>query len=263
MIQNCQSGKNECFENKNTKSEDYKDLRSFPRPGHADFTGKMKFRGFNDFRGGGHFSGRLTLGLVAAGVIAKKLINPISIKAKLTEAGGEKSVEKAIDNALKNEDSIGGIVECNAKNIPVGLGEPFFNSVESVLSHIVFSIPAIKGIEFGSGFSAAKMYGSEHNDQLIDTTGKTETNFAGGINGGISNGNPLIYRVAVKPTSSISKAQQTVNLNSGKQEELKVTGRHDACIALRVPVVLEAVTAIVLADLMMLEQKIPTVISNN
>jgi len=251
------------FENKNTKSEDYKDLRSFPRPGHADFTAKMKYGGFNDFRGGGHFSGRLTLGLVAAGVIAKKLINPISINAKLTEAGGEKDIEKAIDNAIKNEDSIGGIVECMAENILVGIGEPFFNSVESVLSHIVFSIPAIKGIEFGSGFNASKMFGSEHNDQLIDTAGKTETNFAGGINGGITNGNPLIYRVAVKPTSSISKAQQTVNLKSGKREELKVVGRHDACIALRVPVVLEAVTAIVLADLMMLEQKIPTVISNS
>jgi len=250
------------FENKNTKSEDYKDLFNFPRPGHADFTAKMKYGGFNDFRGGGHFSGRLTLGLVAAGVIAKKLINPISINAKLIEAGGEKNVEKAIDNALKNEDSIGGVVECKAESISVGLGEPFFNSVESVISHIVFSIPAIKGIEFGSGFSSAKMFGSEHNDQLIDKSGKTLTNFAGGVNGGITNGNPLIYRVAVKPTSSISKAQQTVNLNTGKKEELKITGRHDACIALRVPVILEAVTAIVLADLMMLEQKIPNIISN-
>ena len=251
------------FDNKNTKSEDYKDLFSFPRPGHADFTAKMKYGGFNDFRGGGHFSGRLTLGLVAAGIIAKKLINPISIKAKLIEAGGETDVEKAIDNALKNEDSIGGIVECIAENVSVGLGEPFFNSVESVLSHIVFSIPAIKGIEFGSGFRSSKMFGSEHNDQLIDATGKTITNFAGGINGGITNGNPLIYRVAVKPTSSISKKQQTVNLKTGQKEELQVKGRHDVCIALRVPVVLEAVTAIVLADLMMLEHKIPTVISDN
>jgi chorismate synthase len=251
------------FENKNTKSEDYNDLFNFPRPGHADFTSKIKYGGFNDFRGGGHFSGRLTLGLVAAGVIAKKLIHPISINAKLTEAGGETNIEKAIDNALKNEDSIGGIVECVAENISVGLGEPFFNSIESVLSHMVFSIPAIKGIEFGSGFGSSKMFGSEHNDQLIDASGKTITNFAGGINGGITNGNPLIYRVAVKPTSSISKAQQTVNLNTGQKEELKIIGRHDACIALRVPVVLEAVTALVLADLMMLEHKIPTVIPDN
>jgi chorismate synthase len=251
------------FLNKNVKSQDYKDLFTFHRPGHADFTAKMKFGGFNDFRGGGHFSGRLTLGLVAAGVIAKKMIHPISIHANLIEAGGESDVSKAIDHAIKNEDSIGGIVECKAENIWVGLGEPFFDSVESLISHMVFSIPAIKGIEFGSGFKASKMFGSEHNDQLIDSTGKTVTNFAGGINGGITNGNPLNFRVAVKPTSSISKTQKTVNLSTEKQEELKVVGRHDACIALRVPVVLEAVTAIVLSDLMLLEQKIPRVISEN
>lgn len=251
------------FYNKNTKSEDYKELFNFPRPGHADFTAKMKFGGFNDFRGGGHFSGRLTLGLVAAGIIAKKLIHPVSIQANLIEAGGKSNVENAVDNAIKNDDSIGGIIECITENIWVGLGEPFFDSVESLLSHMVFSIPAIKGIEFGSGFSAAKMFGSEHNDQLIDSTGKTITNFAGGINGGITNGNPLIFRVAVKPTSSISKSQKTININTGQQEELIVRGRHDACIALRVPVVLEAVTAIVLADLMLLEHKVPRVISEN
>lgn len=251
------------FQNKNTKSDDYKELFSFPRPGHADFTGKMKYGGFNDYRGGGHFSGRLTLGLVVAGVIAKKLVHPLKIEAKLTEAGGEKDINKAIDKALKNEDSIGGIVECLVEHISVGLGEPFFDSVESLISHAVFAIPAIKGIEFGSGFQAAKMFGSEHNDKLIDSAGTTITNYAGGINGGITNGNPLKFRVAVKPTSSISKAQQTVNLDSGKQEELKVRGRHDACIALRVPVVLESVTAMVLADLMMLEQKLPRVISQD
>ena len=251
------------IQNKNTKSEDYKDLFNFPRPGHADFTGKMKYGGFNDYRGGGHFSGRLTLGLVVAGVIAKKLINPVSVKAKLIEAGGEKDFEKAIDMAIKNKDSIGGIVECIAEDVSVGLGEPFFNSVESILSHIVFSIPAIKGIEFGSGFQSAKMFGSEHNDQLIDASGKTITNFAGGINGGITNGNSLIYKVAVKPTASISKTQQTINLNTGKKEELNIKGRHDVCIALRVPVVLEAVTAIVLTDLMLLEQKLPRIISDN
>ncbi len=251
------------FHNKNTKSNDYKDLFSSPRPGHADFTAKMKYGGFNDYCGGGHFSGRLTLGLVAAGVIAKKLIKPVSVNAKLVEAGGEPDIEKAIDNVIKNEDSIGGVVECKAENISVGLGEPFFDSTESLLSHIIFSISAIKGIEFGSGFHATKMFGSEHNDQLIDTSGKTLTNFAGGINGGITNGNPLVFRVAVKPTSSISKAQQTINLNTGQKEELKIKGRHDVCIALRVPVIIEAVTAIVLADLMLLEQKLPGVISDN
>ena len=250
------------FQNKNTKSDDYKDLLGFPRPGHADFTAKMKYGGFNDYRGGGHFSGRLTLGLVAAGVIAKKLIKPVSVNAKIVEAGGEPDVEKAINNAIKNEDSIGGIVECKTENVSVGLGEPFFDSAESLLSHIVFSIPAIKGIEFGSGFNATKMYGSEHNDQLIDASGKTLTNFAGGINGGITNGNLLVFRVAVKPTSSISKTQQTINLNTGQKEELKIKGRHDVCIALRVPVIIEAVTSIVLADLMLLEQKLPGVISD-
>jgi len=248
------------FYNKNTKSGDYSQLKNFPRPGHADFTAKFKFGGFNDYRGGGHFSGRLTLGLVAAGVIAKKLIHPLTIQANLIEAGGEKYIENAIENALKKNDSIGGIVECIAQQIPVGLGEPFFNSVESLLSHIIFAIPAIKGIEFGSGFNAAKMFGSEHNDDLIDTSGKTATNFAGGINGGITNGNALIFKVAVKPTSSISKAQQTVNLQSGKPEKLEVKGRHDACIALRVPVVVEAATAIVLADLMLAEQKISKIL---
>jgi len=251
------------FLNKNTKSGDYKNLITSPRPGHADFTAKMKFGGFNDYRGGGHFSGRLTLGLVAAGVIAKKVIHPISIQAKLIEAGGESDIEKAINHAVQNEDSIGGIVECRAEHLTLGLGEPFFDSVESVISHMVFSIPAIKGIEFGSGFQAAKMFGSEHNDQLVDASGKTDTNFAGGINGGITNGNPIVFRVAVKPTSSISKTQRTVNLDTGKQEELKVIGRHDACIALRVPVVLEAVAAITLCDLMLLDQKIPSVISEN
>ncbi len=250
------------FQNKNIKSDDYKDLFSFPRPGHADFTAKMKYGAYNDYRGGGHFSGRLTLGLVTAGVIAKKLIKPVSVNARLVEAGGESNVEKAIDNAIKNEDSIGGVVECKTENVSVGLGEPFFDSAESLLSHIVFSIPAIKGIEFGSGFNAAKMFGSEHNDQLINTSGKTLTNFAGGINGGITNGNPLVFRVAVKPTSSISKAQQTINLNTGQKEELKIKGRHDVCIALRVPVIIEAVTSIVLADLMLLEQKLPKVISD-
>lgn len=251
------------FKNNNTISDDYKDLFTFPRPGHADFTAKMKYGGFNDYRGGGHFSGRLTLGLVAAGVIAKKLIYPVSVNAKLIEAGGQTDIDKAIDQAVKNDDSIGGIVECITEDVLIGLGEPFFDSLESLISHAVFSIPAIKGIEFGSGFQSAKMSGSEHNDQLIDATGKTRTNFAGGINGGITNGNPLIFRVAVKPTSSISKTQQSFNLKTGQKEELKIKGRHDACIALRVPVVLEAVTAIVLTDLMLLEQKLPRVITHN
>jgi chorismate synthase len=244
------------FENTNARSRDYDKLKETPRPGHADFTAMKKFGAFNDHRGGGHFSGRLTLGLTAAGVIAKKLIAPVSITASLIEAGGETDIGKAVDKAIETKDSIGAIVECVADKMPIGLGEPFFDSLESMVSHIVFAIPAIKGIEFGSGFSAARMTGSQHNDLIIDKEGKTETNHAGGINGGISNGNPLVFRVAVKPTSSISLPQETVNLKTGKRSDLKIEGRHDACIALRVPVVLESAAAVVLADLMLQEQKI-------
>ena len=236
------------FENQNTKSGDYDRLRKQPRPGHADWVAMMKFNGFNDHRGGGHFSGRLTLALVAAGVVAKKMIGTIRVAARLIEAGGSTDIEAAISKAVEEKDSIGGIIECVASPLPIGMGEPFFDSVESILAHAVFSIPAIKGIEFGSGFLAAKMKGSEHNDRIISSDGKTDTNNAGGINGGLTNGNDLIFRVAVKPTSSTSQPQQTMNLESGKVEELLIGGRHDTCIALRVPVVLEAVTAIVLAD---------------
>jgi chorismate synthase len=249
------------FENTNTRSSDYEKLREMPRPGHADFVASKKFGGFEDYRGGGHFSARLTLAMVAAGVVAKKLIDPIAVNAKLIEAGGNSNIEAAIDKAVEEQDSIGGIIECRATNIPVGLGEPFFDSVESVLAHIVFAIPAVKGIEFGSGFQAAKMKGSEHNDNILSMDGKTETNHAGGINGGISNGNDLVFRVAIKPTSSISKEQRTLNIKTGKIDTLKVEGRHDLCVALRAPIVVEAATAIVLADLMMTEQKMKRVIS--
>jgi len=209
----------------------------------------QKFNGFNDPRGGGHFSGRLTLPLVAAGVIAKKILPEVRIQAELIEAGGLKDIQAAIRKADAEKDSIGGIVECRVTGLSPGLGEPFFDSVESLLAHAIFAIPAIKGIEFGSGFSAARMNGSEHNDLIINPEGITQTNNAGGINGGLTNGNDLVFRIAVKPTSSISLPQMTLNLETGKVEELLIAGRHDLCIALRVPVVVEAVTAIVLADL--------------
>ena len=244
------------FENRNVRSSDYSRMRDMPRPGHADFVASRKFGGFQDFRGGGHFSGRLTLALVAAGVVAKKLLDGMSIAAKLLEAGGMKDIDKAVEKAIESDDSIGGIIECRVKQVPVGLGEPFFDSLESQLSHIVFAIPAIKGIEFGSGFAASTMKGSEHNDNILDASGKTETNHAGGINGGISNGNELVFRVAVKPTSSTSQVQRTMNIKSGRVEDLEIKGRHDKCIALRVPPVLEAATAIVLADFMLMEQNI-------
>lgn len=243
------------FENTNTRSRDYSILKDIPRPGHADFVASQKFGGFEDYRGGGHFSGRLTLGIIAAGVLAKKIISPIKVESKLIEAGGLADIEKAVELAVERNDSIGGIVETRATNMPVGLGEPFFNSVESVISHFVFSIGATKGIEFGSGFAASKMTGSQHNDKFIATTGKTETNYAGGINGGISNGNDLVFRVAIKPTSSIHLSQHTMNMKTGQMTDLEIEGRHDTCIALRIPVVIEAATSIALADLLLQAQK--------
>ncbi|MFN3555907.1 MAG: chorismate synthase [Bacteroidales bacterium] len=237
------------FRNQNTRSGDYDNLVKTPRPGHSDFVAWKRFGGFNDHRGGGHFSGRLTLALVAAGVVAKKLIEPVQIHAQLIAAGGDPNIEQAVAKALEEGDSVGGLVECKATSIPIGWGEPFFNPVESVIAHLAFAVPAIKGIEFGSGFRAAGMRGSKHNDPILDETGRTATNNAGGITGGISNGNDLVFRVAVKPTSSISIEQKTWSIETGKVESLEVKGRHDACIALRVPVVIEAITALALADL--------------
>lgn len=237
------------FRNTNTISKDYSNLVTSPRPGHADFVAQEKFKGYQDYRGGGHFSGRLTLGIVAAGVIAKKVVDRVKIDARLISVGGRSDIDAAIDEVVKAKDSVGGIVECRAIGIPIGWGEPFFDSIESGIAHIVFAIPATKGIEFGAGFKAATMLGSEHNDSFISADGTTNSNHAGGINGGISNGNELVFRVAIKPTSSIGLPQQTLNREKGEVEELVIKGRHDACIALRVPVVLEAATAIVLADL--------------
>jgi chorismate synthase len=405
------------FENKNIRSGDYEKQRDVPRPGHADFVAHKKFAGFEDYRGSGHFSGRLTVALVAAGVIAKKILdlapgpspkergaaaaselpgyitntpeqwkivsdyakenrqnpteaeellwaqlrnrkikdskfrrqhaiegyiadfvciekklvvevdgdyhneeeqkqidkfrtltlqkngyrlirfknedvlqkmdwvleqigkllqsesNPpsplerelegevfqIKITSSILEIGGDKDLEKGLQKAIDQKDSIGGIIECRVNGLPIGLGEPFFDSAESLLSHIVFAIPAVRGIEFGTGFAAAKMFGSEHNDAIENMEGKTRTNHAGGIVGGLTNGNELVFRIAIKPTSSTPKEQNTLNWVTGKIENASVKGRHDLCIALRVPVILEAVTAIVLTDLMMLEQRIPRI----
>ena len=238
------------FENKNIRSKDYSNLVTQPRPSHADFVAQQKYKGFQDYRGGGHFSGRITLGLVAAGVVAKKIVSDIKITAKLTEVAGNKNINEAIENAIKEKDSVGGIIECIAENMPIGPGEPFFNSVESQISSLAFSVPGIKAIEFGVGFESAKMNGSDFNDTIIDEKGTAKTNNSGGINGGISNGNNLIFRVAVRPTASISLAQQTFNFDTKQIEELVIKGRHDVCIALRVPVIIEAVTAIALADFM-------------
>lgn len=403
------------FENNNTRSSDYEKQRDIPRPGHADFTARQKFGGYEDYRGSGHFSGRLTVALVAAGVVAKKLLEltpnhsprergadtpgyitstaiewkntiryakeqrheptaaeailweavrnrklngykfrrqhpiagyipdfvcldkklivevdggyhsdpvqkqadadreqvltdngykvirfqnnevisslpevlqriadaviqndverkalppgeglggveaGISITATILEIAGEPGIEKGLQKAIDAKDSVGGIIECRATGIPAGLGEPFFDSVESAISHIVFAIPAIRGIEFGTGFAAARMFGSAHNDAITDMDGQTVTNHAGGVVGGITNGNELVFRVAVKPTSSTPKEQTSLNWTTGEAETFSIKGRHDLCIALRAPVVLEAVTAIVLADFMLLEQRIPRI----
>lgn len=248
------------FENKNVRSSDYEKQRAIPRPGHADFVAKAKAGGFEDYRGSGHFSGRLTVALVAAGVIAKKLLGGVKVESTILEIGGEADLDKGLQKAIDAKDSIGGVIECRVIGLPVGLGEPFFDSAESLLGHIVFAIPAVRGIEFGTGFAAARMFGSQHNDAIENMDGKTKTNHAGGIVGGLTNGNELVFRIAIKPTSSTPKEQTTLNWETGKKETVSVKGRHDLCIALRVPVILEAVTAIVLADLLLLEQKIKRVL---
>lgn len=249
------------FENKNTRSEDYNKQRSIPRPGHADWVAHQKFGGNEDYRGGGHFSARLTTGIVAAGAIAKKLMPAINFNAAVTEIAGENDLEKGLQKGIDAKDSVGGIIECKVNGLPVGLGEPYFDAVESVLSHILFAIPAVRGVEFGTGFAAAKMFGSQHNDAIENNEGQTRTNHAGGIVGGISNGNELVFRLAVKPTSSTPKIQNSLNWDTGTTEDFSIKGRHDLCVALRAPVIVEAVTALVIADFMLLSQHIKRVIA--
>ena len=241
------------FQNKNTHSSDYELFAAMPRPGHADLTAALKWDDCQDPRGGGHFSGRLTLPVVAAGVVAKKMLadatmlddTPFSaVHAKIVEGPSQ----DALDQAIKEGDSLGAVIECTVPDIDPGYGEPFWDSVESLIAHAVFAIPGVRGIEFGDGFAAARMKGSEHNDP-IGPDGRPLKNGAGGVNGGITNGAPLTFRVAFKPTSSIRKAQQTFNFQTGEMDTLEVPGRHDVCFALRAPVVVEAMTAIVLADL--------------
>ena len=248
------------FRNTNTHSSDYSLFSAMPRPGHADLTAALKWDDCQDPRGGGHFSGRLTLPVVAAGVVAKKILADATmldetpcneISARIVELGGEENSvqwQQAIDAAIKEGDSLGAIIECTVPNIDLGYGEPFWDSVESNLAHAIFAIPGVRGIEFGDGFKAAAMKGSEHNDPIAPE-GRPSKNGAGGINGGITNGAPILFRVAFKPTSSIRKAQQTYNFAKQEMDTLEVPGRHDVCFALRAPVVVEAMTAIVLADL--------------
>lgn len=238
------------FDNADTRSEDYEQFDAMPRPGHADYAAAVKWDWANDPRGGGHFSGRLTLPIVAAGVVAKKILDGMDIKAEIVELGG--SADSAawptlLEAAANDGDSLGAVIECRASAVPIGLGEPFWDSVESMLSHAIFSIPGVRGIEFGDGFRAAAMKGSEHNDPF-GPLGPVK-NGSGGCNGGLTNGSDLVFRVAFKPTSSIARPQKTWNYKEEKEGELVIKGRHDVCFALRCPVIVEAMTAIVLADL--------------
>ena len=268
------------FSNKNTHSSDYEIFAAMPRPGHADLTAALKWDDCQDPRGSGHFSGRLTLPIVAAGVVAKKILKDATlldetpcteVNARIVELGGvpggdlstslevtEEALEvteewqAAIDQAIREGDSLGAVIECTVPDIDPGYGEPFWDSVESQVAHAVFAIPGVRGIEFGDGFQAARMKGSEHNDP-IGPDGRPMKNGAGGINGGITNGAPISFRVAFKPTSSIRKAQRTFNFATGEFDLLEVPGRHDVCFALRAPVVVEAMTAIALADLVLMK----------
>jgi chorismate synthase len=277
--------------NKDIDSSEYEKTRFLLRPGHADYTAFIKYGGFNDFRGGGRFSGRITAGLVMAGAIAKKLLNLIGIEvlAHTIEIGGVKAeprgfdqirenidknpvkcadlkaaeaMAKAIETVKQEGDSIGGIIEGIALNVPVGLGEPVFDTLDGDLAKALLAIPAVKGVEFGSGFSAARKRGSENNDPFTIRNGKivTVTNNAGGILGGISNGMPIVVRVAIKPTSSIAKSQPTVNIKDMKMASLTVKGRHDVCIVPRAVAVVEAMMAVTLGDLAMRAGLIPRVI---
>lgn len=239
------------FNNNDTRSSDYANLEDHPRPSHADMVARQKFHSMNDPRGGGHFSGRITAPLVAAGVVAKKILaDSITITATATHIGGKPiaAAEAVIEQAMRESDSVGGVIECRVTGLPAGLGEPFFDSVESVISHAVFSVPAVRAIEFGRGFAAAQLKGSEHNDPIMDSRGTTKTNNAAGIVGGITNGNEILLRVAIKPTASIAQPQQTYNFETDTVDTLRIKGRHDTCIALRAPVVIEAAVALALAQ---------------
>ncbi|MDE6781210.1 MAG: chorismate synthase [Ruminococcus sp.] len=268
------------IENKDTRSKDYGELAYKARPGHADYTAQMKYHGFQDFRGGGHFSGRITAGLVAAGAIA---INALCKKniyigthilscagvrdrdfrniaedidklnnlefAVLDEAAGQLMTER-IAFARNDGDSVGGRLETAVIGFPAGVGEPWFDTIEGVLAHILFSVPAVKGVEFGDGFELAEKYGSTANDSYYSDNGKvyTKTNHNGGVLGGITNGMPIVFRTAVKPTPSIYKEQDTIDLNTMQETKLQIKGRHDPAIIHRARVVIDSVTALVLCD---------------
>jgi chorismate synthase len=276
--------------NKDVDSSEYEKMRFLLRPGHADYTAFMKYGGFNDFRGGGRFSGRITATFVMAGAIARKLLDLIGIEVlahtveidgikaqpkefdeirkvdqsplKCADPEAAKEMLKAIEKAKAEGDSTGGIIEGIALNVPVGLGEPVFDTLDGELAKALLAIPAVKGVEFGAGFSAAGKRGSENNDPFTIKDGKivTVTNNAGGILGGISNGMPIVVRVAVKPTPSIARKQQTVDIKTMKSASLEIRGRHDACIVPRAVPAVEAIMAVTLCDFALRAELIPRVI---
>ncbi|MEM3852034.1 MAG: chorismate synthase [Methanomassiliicoccales archaeon] len=271
------------FRNTDVRSATYDAIQFVPRPGHADYTSFVKYGGFADSRGGGQFSGRMTAPLVAAGACARQFLEKRGIRVAAfvrsihtirddaehtfdeVEKGRFSNEIRCLDPVLaekmkgeilmarSNGDSVGGIVECRASGMPAGLGDPFFDSVEGEISKMVFAIPAVRGIQFGSGFASTEMYGSEHNDQFTISEGKvvTLTNNAGGVNGGITNGMDIVFSVAFKPTSSIPKEQRSVDLTSMRETTIVVKGRHDPCIVPRAVIVVEAVCSLVLADLLL------------
>ena len=264
--------------NSNTRPKDYSQLKITPRPGHADYTAEVKYRGFQDYSGGGHFSGRLTAPLCIAGGIVKQALKErgIAVDARIkaiagivdvspfaaSVAGKEfpvaddkigEQMREAIAKARAEGDSVGGVVECVVRGLPAGIGEPMFDGLENQIARMVFAVPAVKGIEFGAGFAAAGLRGSENNDAFCVQDGRIETvtNNAGGILGGISTGMPVVFRAAIKPTPSIAKEQQSVNLNSMEPSALRIEGRHDPCIVPRAVPVIEAAAAIAITDLIL------------
>ncbi len=242
------------FTNTDTCPQDYDATAGHDRPSHADRTAYEKFGGWNDPRGGGHFSGRLTLTLTTAGVVAKKMLPAnVAFSTDIVEIGGCTEPERfdtLLHETAEAKDSVGGMVECRVQGVPAGLGDPYFDSAESVIAQLLFAIPGVKGVAFGSGFAGAQMRGSEHNDPIVDAAGHTATNHAGGIAGGLTNGNELVVSAAFKPTASIGRPQNTYNRMTEQVEPLILAGRHDVCIALRGAVVVEAAVAIALADLL-------------
>lgn len=287
MLSNTTTGAPICcvIENTNTKSGDYSNLLNAPRPGHSDYTAFVKYGGNNDIRGGGHFSGRLTAPIVFAGSVLRQILeekgiriaahinsiynvkdkafDPVNTDSGLMERlststfplideSVEEKMREEVEKARMNLDSVGGTIECIVTGLPVGLGGPLFEGIEGEISKAMFGVPAVKGIEFGCGFECAQMYGSQNNDPFAYENGKvvTTTNNCGGILGGISNGMPLVFRVAIKPTPSISQKQNTVNLQTGENDTLEIHGRHDPCIVPRAVSVVEAMTAVVISNLL-------------